>query len=161
MKNRLLLLNIISIFLSLSCFNQSNLDNDKILSTSILKKEKIEKVQLSEQTRGINEEVILTSTSITAISNGDVSEWPISSTYWGNVSREAEAIDLSQIKNLQSPTTDRYSDQAISVTITIICDGSAFTSASFDIGQPPKELKRLYEAIKGNSVKIKKSNFKS
>jgi len=153
------LLNIIPVILSLSCFNQSNVDNNKILSTSILKKEKIEKVQLSEQTRGINEEVILTAISITVISNGDISESPISSTYWENVSREAEAIDLSQIKNLQSPTTDRYSDLALSATLTIISDGSEFTSASFDAGRPPKELKRLYEAIKGNSLKTKKKQF--
>lgn len=156
MKIQFLSINIILIILNISCINQKKNENYRNISTLIVKKQKIEKIQLVEQTRGINEKVIFTPTSITAISNGETTESPISSSDWGKISKQAGAIDLSNISNLQSPTTGRFSDQALSATITIVSEGSAFTSASFDAGKPPKELGALYGVIKDPSGKLKR-----
>ncbi|RTZ46319.1 hypothetical protein EJ377_18340 [Chryseobacterium arthrosphaerae] len=38
---------------------------------------------------------------------------------WNNIARQAEALDLSKISDLQSPTTGRFSDQALSSTFII------------------------------------------
>ncbi|WP_142719819.1 hypothetical protein [Chryseobacterium rhizoplanae] len=66
---------------------------------------------------------------------------------WENISRQAEALNLSKISDLQSPTTGRYTDRALAATIIITSNGVTYTSATFDAGIPPKELEALYNTL--------------
>ncbi|ASK29760.1 hypothetical protein CEY12_06410 [Chryseobacterium sp. T16E-39] len=155
MKRLILLINIIFIISNVGCFHQSKNDNNGNKLTISKGRQKIEKVQLTEQTRGVNESSTFTSDFIISSLNGETTKSPISASYWLSISAQAEMLDLSKIANLQSPTTGRYSDQALSATIVITANGTTFTSASFDAGKPPRELEALYSEIKKGSVKTK------
>lgn len=155
MKKRFILINIILSIFNMSCFHQNKNENNGNKSIVSVKNQKIEQVQLIEQTRGTNESVTFTPFFMEANSNGEIMKSTISNSYWEGISKQAEAIDLLGISNLKSPTTDRYSDQALSATIIIVSNGSKFTSATFDAGKPPKELEALYEKIKNPSGKSK------
>ncbi|MGU3377576.1 hypothetical protein [Chryseobacterium sp. M5A1_1a] len=102
---------------------------------------------MSERTRGINQNSIFTSKFIKTTSNEDSTQIAMPPSEWENISKQAEVLDLSKISSLQSPTTGRYSDQALSATIIITSNGITYTSASFDAGLPPKELEALYNTI--------------
>ncbi|WP_261512564.1 hypothetical protein [Chryseobacterium paludis] len=155
MKKRFLTINIILIIFNTGCFHQSKNENNENKSTTSMKVQNIENIQLIEQTRGINESTVFTPTFIVSSLNGEAVKSSIPPSYWKSISTQAEMIDLSKISQLQSPTTGRYSDQALSATIVIVSNGSTFTSASFDEGKPPKELEALYTEIKKSSGKSK------
>lgn len=67
MKLHILLMNSILLFLNTSCIHQNKNSGKKL--TSDAKQQKIEKIQLTEQTRGFNESVVFTPTSKTTVSN--------------------------------------------------------------------------------------------
>lgn len=153
MKLQIILMHFIFIFLNTGCIHQNKNNSKKI--TAEAKQEKIEKIQLTEQTRGFSESIVIIPASKATASNGkEPVNTPLSTSEWENISKLAEALDLSAISNLTSPTTGRHSDQALSATIIITSNGTTYTSASFDAGHPPKELEALYNAIQ----KTKKSD---
>jgi hypothetical protein len=143
MKALITSLNIILVLSSIHCQNQSK--NGNIEKNVNKQHTKIEKVQLTEQTRGFHTTITLTPKSNTAFFNGEESNKPMSSSDWNRISQKAAAIDLSKIPTLQAPTSGRHSDQAMIATLMITSDGTTYTSASFDSGNPPKELKSLYD----------------
>lgn len=157
MKVNILLINIISIISIISCVNQNKNENNGKNLTNITKQQKIEKVQLTEMTRGIHRNSVFTPTFKTAVFNNDSTRTAMTPSEWENISKEAEALDLSKISELQSPTTGRYSDQALSSTLIITSGGTTYTSATFDSGNPPIELKALYNTIR-QPKKNKKEN---
>lgn len=148
MRAILTLMNIILITSTICCANKNKKDNNEKKLTNTAKQQKIEKIQLTESTRGTNRNSIFTPINKITVLNGDSTKYTINPSEWDNISRQAEALDLSKISDLQSPTTDRYSDQALSATLIITSGGTTYTSASFDSGNPPKELEALYYTIR-------------
>jgi hypothetical protein len=147
------LMNIILITSAICCTSQNKKDNNETKSTKINKKQKIEKIQLTETTRGINRNSIFTSNAKITVFNGDSTRYTMNPSEWDNISKQAEALDLSKISDLQSPTTGRYSDRSLSSNFIITSGENTYTSATFDSGNPPKELEALYYTIiqpKGN-----------
>lgn len=156
MRLLFIITNTILISLNISCFHQNKTENNEKISTKVNQQNKIEKIQLTEMTRGINRNSILTPTSKISIYNGDSTKIAMIPSEWSNIARQAEALDLSKIPDLQSPTTGRFSDQALSSTFMITSGGTTYTSATFDAGRPPKELEALYNAIVGSKGNRKK-----
>ncbi|MEI7487029.1 MAG: hypothetical protein WCJ72_06390 [Chryseobacterium sp.] len=70
--------------------------------------------------------------------------------------KQAATIDLSKISLLESPTTNRYSDRALSSSISIISNKENYQSSDFDAGNPPKELNILYNTLIGSSKETRK-----
>lgn len=136
-------LNIILVLSSIHCQNQSkNINTEKNVNTQ---QTKIEKIELTEQTRGFQTIITLTPKSKTTVFNGEETNKPMSSSDWERISKQAAAIDLPKISTLEAPTTGRNSDQAMISTLIITSNGTPYTSANFDSGNPPKELKLLYD----------------
>lgn len=156
MRLLFIIINAILITLNISCFHQNKTENNEKKSTKTTQQNKIEKIQLTETTRGINRNSILTPISKIAVYNGDSTKSAMLPSEWNNIARQAEALDLSKISDLQSPTTGRFSDQALSSTFIITSGGTSYTSATFDAGRPPKELEALYNAIVGSKGNRKK-----
>ncbi|MDC8101704.1 hypothetical protein [Chryseobacterium rhizosphaerae] len=157
MKKHFILINFIFIFSIISCINQNKGKNNGKNLTINTKQWKIEKVQLIEQTRGVNDSVTFTATSkVYTSNNADPTNSSISPSEWESISKQAEALDLSAISKLQSPTTGRYSDRALAATIIITSGGTIYTSATFDSGHPPKELEALYNEIQKPTRILKK-----
>jgi len=116
---------------------------------------KIEKIEIAEQTRGINRTIVYTSTSKTISNNGEQTSEKLPSAEWEKIVKQASIIDLSKISSFEAPTTGRFSDKALASTIIITSDGKTYESGSFDAGIPPKELEELYLLLKGKIQKFK------
>lgn len=145
MKILIASINIILILSSIHCQNQSkNVSIEKNVNVNA-QQAKIEKIELTEQTRGFHTIITLTPKSKITSLNGEETNKPMSSSDWERISKQAASIDLSKISTLEAPTTGRHSDQAMIVNLIITSNGTTYTSASFDSGNPPKELKPLYD----------------
>lgn len=156
MKLQFIIINIITILSTIGCVNQNKNDVNSKNLTKITKQQKIEKIELIERTRGTNRGVVYTPNLIIATLNGESTQTPMPISEWEKISRQAEALDLSKISGLQSPTTGRYTDRALAASIMITSNGVTYTSASFDSGIPPKELEALYNTLQQPKEKQKK-----
>lgn len=142
MKQSALLLFSFFIFLNTSCISQQKNDNKNNFS--------LLKIELKEQTRGTNRVITFTPNSKKTSLNGDIITSSLSTDEWRNITEQVSLIELSKVNSFSSPTTDRYSDNALASTITFFVDGKEYTSSTFDAGTPPKELENLYKALIGN-----------
>lgn len=145
---------IISAFMSVCCISQKKTNISEAKSVTI---QKIEKFEITERTRGTNRIITFIPDSKIISINGNITTTPLSSDEWKNITESANSIELSKISSFSSPTTDRYSDKALSSTITIFTNGKEYTSSVFDAGKPPKELDTLYKKLQYNIGVIKRS----
>jgi len=131
--------------------------NCKSKSTSTKKlKLSTEKISLTERTRGTNRIFILTNGKLETSLNGNSKTEEITQDNWAKISEAAEKINLEGISKLESPSTKRYSDAAFASSITITKNGTDYQSSEFDAGNPPIELKNLYDEMK-KVIETKKS----
>lgn len=155
MKPHILLI-IFSTFININCSSQHKKDIYKNKLTIKEKNEKIEKIEITEKTRGTNRVISFTPISKTVSINGNITITKLSSIEWENIMKQAATIDLSKISLLESPTTNRYSDRALSSSISIISNKENYQSSDFDAGNPPKELNILYNTLIGSSKETRK-----
>lgn len=150
---------------SLFAFNvncQSNPSKNKdnlIISKDI---QSIEKIEILEQSRGINKSFVLNSTQKIATINGNKINKVTEIDEWSSIITEVNKINVSQLSSYIAPTDKRYSDAAMATTIKITLKGKEYSSNSFDAGNPPKELAALYKILKEQADKIpnpSRSNF--
>ncbi|KIC64602.1 hypothetical protein [Chryseobacterium taiwanense] len=130
------------IILSSSCSvhnNTSQLNN--------IKRKKIDKIELKEQTRGTNRSFTFNSEYLITVLNENTSNSKVSSSDWENIEKQINLIELSKISSFTAPTTGHYSDQALASTIIVTSNGKTYQSVSFDAGNPPKELAHLYKIL--------------
>ncbi|MBT2620711.1 hypothetical protein [Chryseobacterium sp. ISL-6] len=148
MKNIIASTIIFSIAFTGSCNSQKNTENNQNKSVITDQKYDIEKIELTEQTRGTNKKTTFTPTAITTLLNETSKVSDLSANNWKSIVKEASLIDLNKISSYPSPTTGRFSDRALSSTIIITHKGKTFQSSEFDAGTPPKELEALYQLLK-------------
>lgn len=117
---------------------------------------KIEKISLSERTRGTIRDFTLSNGKLESSINGSIDNQEISQNDWSKTTDFADKIKLEEISKLEAPSTKRYSDAALASHITITKNGTDYQSSTFDSGNPPAELKNLYNEIL-RIVKAKKS----
>jgi len=145
----LLIISFISININCTSQQKRNIYENKSIITQ--KSEKIEKIEVTEKTRGTNRTISFTPTSKIVSVNGSNTTTALSSIEWQNILKQITTIDLSKISLLESPTTHRYSDRALSSKIFITSNGKTYQSSDFDAGIPPKELENLYNILVVNS----------
>jgi hypothetical protein len=148
MKNTITAIIIFSIAITGSCSSQKNKENDQNKSVTANQSYDIEKIELTEQTRGTDRKITFIPKSITVLLNGNSKVSDLSDSNWKSIAKEASLIDLNKLASYQSSTTGRFSDRALSSTITITYKGKTFRSSGFDAGIPPKELEALYQLLK-------------
>jgi hypothetical protein len=150
MKSYILLL-ILLTSISIMCTPQKEPENKTIAIIN----DKIQKVELKEQTRGTNR-IITFEPDILSISlNDDVEKLDLSKAEWQNISKQISLINLQEISLYESPTQERFSDRALSSSIIIFSNGKTYESKTFDAGKPPTELEGLYLLLK-NKVRVTK-----
>lgn len=145
MKNISMLIFIFSVTFNVSCNSQKSTENKSVV---LNQKNAIEKIELTEQTRGTNKTTTFTPTSIIVLLNGNSKTSDLSDSRWKDIIKQATIIDLDKLPSYQSTTTGRFSDKALSSTIIITYKGKTFQSSGFDAGIPPKELEALYQLLK-------------
>jgi len=67
--------------------------------------------------------------------------------YWNKIMDLIKAIDIENISKLEAPTQKRFYDGAAIANLTIAYNGTDYESASFDHGNPPKELEPIVKEI--------------
>ncbi|WP_139422042.1 hypothetical protein [Chryseobacterium mulctrae] len=117
---------------------------------------KIEKVSLSERTRGTIRDITLSNGKLIYSINGNINSQEIPQNDWSKIVEYVEEINTEGISKLEAPTTKRFSDAALASHITITKNGSDYQSSTFDSGNPPLELKKLYDEIQ-RIIQTKKS----
>ncbi|AZA78145.1 hypothetical protein EG347_11775 [Chryseobacterium sp. G0186] len=147
MKAQSLLIITLLTLLNTNCTSQQKTQIDKNNSTYNAKQLKIEKIELKEQTRGTRRFTTFTPTSKTVSLNDNVTTFSLSADEWKKITEQVDQIKLSTISNLQAPTSARFSDGALSASISITSGDKIYTSSGFDSGVPPKELEKLYKII--------------
>jgi len=123
--------------------SESTMNEDKIETGKL----SVQRISLSERTRGTDRIFTITSDKVETNMNGNIKEKSLSADTWKMISNKIEEIDLNEIESYISPTTKRYSDAALSSVITVEKDGKMYTSSDFDSGNPPQQLKDLYQTI--------------
>ncbi|MBK1898131.1 hypothetical protein [Chryseobacterium paridis] len=148
MKNIISSLLVISTVFNGSCSSQKKIQIDQNKSVANNQKNIVEKIELTEQTRGTDRKITYTPLYIITSLNGKSSSLEMSFDGWKNIVKQANSVNLSEIASYQAPTSGRFSDRALSSTISIISKGKTYQSAEFDAGAPPKELEALYQTLK-------------
>lgn len=66
---------------------------------------------------------------------------------WNQLIKLIGNLDVKEMQNWESPTQKRFYDGAKGTTIIIELNGEEFSSQSFDEGEPPAELKEIYDYL--------------
>ena len=139
----IIILTVTTLFFS--CENSKNL-NEKNSSV------KLESIKVEKVTRGsanayeINKvETILDKTNLGGESERFKTK--TKSSNWSEVETLVSKINLAEISNWEAPTQERFHDGARITTLKIISNREEFISQAFDEGQPPVQLKELYDYL--------------
>lgn len=155
MKKYIICANFILLATVVGCNSQIKNDSNVNKTKSSAEKQTIEKVELTQNTRGTNIRTTFTATTIIQEHNGKTTISAIPSTQWNDILAQAKLLDLKNIGEYKSQSTLRYSDRALAATIRITSGGSVYTSGTFDDGRPPVELEVLYQKMTNSSMKTK------
>lgn len=66
---------------------------------------------------------------------------------WNKLMGHLQKLSVENLSSLQPPSDKRLYDGAAHATLTIIKNGTAYTTQSFDHDEPPKEIEALVKAI--------------
>lgn len=108
----------------------------------------------SSKTVTVDEGVIKTQQSLGGKQSMD-SE-PMDKAKWNAILAAAEKVNLDGLETLKRPSTKSYVDAAYAARLKVTVDGKEYTSAGFDHGNPPAEIKELVTAIVSASAIDKK-----
>ena len=66
---------------------------------------------------------------------------------WDKPLSLVKKIDVSDLKDLKSPSNKRFSDAALSAQLTITTTVNKYESSDFDHGDPPNKIKKLVDEL--------------
>lgn len=128
----------------LSCNSSKNIQGNAVNTIS--------KISLEKVTMGSNssleitkDEILFTETQRDG--SADAAKGDTSPKNWNEINKLISQLDLSQIHQWEGPSQARFYDGARATTIIIEANGEIYNSQSFDEGEPPAELKKLYDYL--------------
>lgn len=107
----------------------------------------IDSVTYEAMTRGRSKNISLEGKNVTLKTQQETKGYEISSDDRKELVKIIDKIELKNIENLIAPTQKRLHDGAMHATVIITKEGKQYTSATFDDGFPPSELKELVELL--------------
>lgn len=152
MKLKITFIAFILLLISLSCMQKKQIANSENVSAQKNDQIGIEKIELSEQTRGTRRLISINHEALSVDLNGNKSTSKITNNDWLQIVEKVKQIDLEKLSTYPSLTTGRFSDAALASGISITAKGKIYRSVEFDSDQPPVELKSLYELIKKSTA---------
>lgn len=105
------------------------------------------KIHYNAFTRGSNLEVTITPNTIVYKDVNGEKAIVKKELFWQKLNNYIENIELKNIASFIPSSNDRASDKALHATLIIYKDGVAYSSKTFDHGNPPKELKALLDFL--------------
>ena len=145
------------IFLSIACLSQKQNSSSEGSSSEKNQVKKIDKIELTEKTRGTNRLITFSENTLTVNLNGNHKKSSLGSPEWKSINEAVALINLDKLSTYESPSTDRYSDAALASAIIITVNGKTYSSAEFDSGKPPVALKAVYGKLKESSKNFTQS----
>jgi len=120
-------------------------------TTQAVSQTEISRITLEKISRGSQFKIEIDKQEVSLDSNGlDGEEAVIGNTNpeeWVKINKLIKKLDLDDMINWRSPTTERFYDGARITTIRIEKDGKIYKSQTFDEGNPPAQLKDLYNYL--------------
>lgn len=121
-------------------------------SAQNISKNMVEKISLEKVAMGGNFSLEITNdeTIISEMIRGgasDAAKGETAQKSWNEINNLISKLNLAQIDKWEGPTQARFYDGARATTIIIEANGKTYNSQSFDEGEPPAELKKLYDYL--------------
>lgn len=128
-----------------SCENSKNL-NAKNQAMNL------QTIKLQKVTRGNSSLLQITPSEITKTQEvlggqGEAVATKIKAENWQKIGELISKINLNEMANWEAPTQERFHDGARITTLEIQANGEVYSSQAFDEGQPPVQLKELYDYL--------------
>jgi hypothetical protein len=120
-----------------------------LISCSTLEKHKdtMFEVSYKAQTRGSFINIVFKGNTISLMSTKEDKSMVLSNNQVDSLHSIISKIKLSEIQDLKAPSNKRFTDGALIANFTIKKDNTNYISSDFDHGNPPTELKKLYDHI--------------
>lgn len=128
-----------------SCENSKNL-NAKNQAMNL------QTIKLQKVTRGNSSLLQITPSEITKTQGvlggqGEAVATKTKAENWQKIGELISKINLNEMANWEAPTQERFHDGARITTLEIQANGEVYSSQAFDEGQPPVQLKELYDYL--------------
>lgn len=134
-----LLLIVLTIFLGKGCDEETNHDINSAV------------IEYTANTRGYYRMVLVEKKTVTVSKDRDGKDNPpvekINDADWKELIAGFQEVNLEGLPDLKAPSEKRFHDGAAIAQVKITYKGKIYESASFDHGNPPKEIKRLVTKI--------------
>lgn len=118
-----------------------------MLSGQLLLAQTIQKIKLTEFTRGFQKEIILSEKNIDIVQNSETKHKKVTDIQWGKIQKIVQNISLEKHSTYVPPSSKRASDGALHTVLEIQTKEKTYQSQTFDNDNPPKELRALVEAL--------------
>lgn len=133
------------------------LGNNKVVLTMSKKQDQASVTfEYSALSRGTYTNISISKKEISVINKRDSEPiiQPCSETFWNNLLEALKLVSIENLEHLEAPSQKRLYDGAAIANLTIIHNGIVYKSASFDHGNPPKEIEPLVKEILSVSENI-------
>jgi hypothetical protein len=147
MKTLFILLSIL--FLNKDCSDNKSMDSTLNAENTSMMQENTS-ISYEETTRGFYERVWITKDSITVTNDRNHNEKINVSTpgaAWNELMAILNTVNISELPNLEAPTTLRHHDGARFTTLSVTQNQLETSTASFDHGHPPKAIETLVNKV--------------
>lgn len=135
------------IFALVSCEASKNSTKDENYRKIEMTKIVLEKISMGgNEMKEITKSEILTSKMVRGGEKIE-NKSKLASKNWERLVKLVESLDLNEIQNWEGPTQGRFVDAAKATTIILEVNGQEYYSQGFDEGQPPAQLKELYNFL--------------
>ncbi|MEO8234411.1 MAG: hypothetical protein ABI549_03260 [Flavobacterium sp.] len=158
----------LSLFLTKSCQNKKELvENAQAIEATKIEENKTEmpenkvqtgtKVEYEATSRGFFSKIIFENNQITIASDRNnpekVTVVMLTKEDVSEISNLIKAVNLDELPNLKAPSEARTYDGAPHANLTITSNGTVYTGAGFDAGNPPSDIAKLVSKLVSYSEK--------
>ena len=158
----------LSLFLTKSCQNKKELvENAQAIEATKIEENKTEmaenkvqtgtKVEYEATSRGFFSKIIFENNQITIASDRNNPEKGtvvmLTKEDVSEISNLIKAVNLDELPNLKAPSEARTYDGAAHANLTITSNGTVYTGAGFDAGNPPSAIAKLVSKLVSYSEK--------
>ena len=123
-----------------------------MFGTNSLHTETIKSVELSYQTRGMQQFLHISRDSIEVKINDKISHYKTTKAQWKNILKIFQKVRLSGISTLKRPSSKSSYDGALMAQLMVVTNQKEYNSVSFDHDTPPAELVKIIDTMKSTLV---------